>query len=214
MERWSFWFLNRMRKKYPPEVVWEQRKNEIKSFGIEPGQRILDVGCGVGDWAILFKKMAGKNGYVAGIAPTAYFIEASKKNAQAAGVEVDFRLGNMETLQFDDNSFDIVTCFAVMMNVQDPDKMAGLKDMFRVLKPGRKMIVYDLAKPPKSLMLPVNFWFYRMIYGVFGKIFWQGKFQQMMEKAGFTSLEQTTPQRMDPMWLCYYMGVKPIDKGS
>ena len=178
------------------------------------GQKILDVGCGLGDWASLIARKMEGQGYVAGIAPTDYFISASRETAQKLGVQVDFRIGTMEKMDFTDQSFDLITCLGVMLCVKDHIKTAGLKEMFRLLKPGGKVIIQDLAQPPLTWQWPFNLLFYRLTYGYFCKMFWRGQFPGMMKDAGFINLYQTPPVSSNLMfiyrwWVTWYTAIKP-----
>ncbi len=89
--------------------------------------RVLDAGCGAGDWATLVAAPE-----VAGVDSS----EAAVKAARARGV--DARVGEIEALPFEDGSFDVVMCNAVLYHLADVD--TGLRELARVLRPGGRFV--------------------------------------------------------------------------
>lgn len=97
--------------------------------GVDPGQRVIDVGCGPGALAAeLVERVGAAN--VAAVDPSEPFVEAAK--ARHAGVDV--RLASAEHVPFPDDSFDIAIAQLVVHFMTDP--VAGLREMARVTRPG------------------------------------------------------------------------------
>ena len=76
---------------------------------LKPGESVLDIGCGTGGVTIPAKLQVGKNGRVAGIDPAPEMITVARKKASRAGLEIDFRIGVIESLPYPDATFDAVT---------------------------------------------------------------------------------------------------------
>ena len=101
---------------------------------LKPGQRVLDFGCGPGTISVGLAK-AVQPGEVHGIDMEASQIELARAAAKAGGhANATFHVGDVTDLPFDDNSFDVAHCHAVLMHV--PDTRATLAEVKRVLKPG------------------------------------------------------------------------------
>ena len=92
-----------------------------------PGQRLLDVGCGTGEQ---LAAMAARGYEVAGLDGSAEMLA----HARSANPGVDLRLGDVETLPFEDRSFDVVLCVEVLRYLPEPGP--ALREMARVLRPG------------------------------------------------------------------------------
>lgn len=102
---------------------------------IQPGQRVLDVGCGTGILAREIAQRTGSAGRVVGIDPGPGMIAVARQLAPA----VDWREGVAESLPFPDRSFDaVVSQFSLMLFA---DRRRALREMFRVLAPGGRLAV-------------------------------------------------------------------------
>jgi SAM-dependent methyltransferase len=101
---------------------------------LEPGQRVLDFGCGPGTISVGLAH-AVEPGELHGIDMEASQIDMARAAAKAAAhANATFHVGDVTDLPFDDGSFDIAHCHAVLMHV--PDTQATLAEVKRVLKPG------------------------------------------------------------------------------
>jgi ubiquinone/menaquinone biosynthesis C-methylase UbiE len=128
----------------------------IRSAGIRPGQRVLDVATGTGQPALAIAKIVGQNGRVVGVDLSPEMLEVAKEEAASQGLTnvVDFQVVNDESLSmFSDNTFDSVVCRNGLMFMPDPVK--ALKAFFRVLKPGGKASVTVWGSPDKSPVMGV-----------------------------------------------------------
>ena len=103
---------------------------------IGPGDSVLDVACGAGNATIPAAKSAGKT---TGLDITPELMEAGKRAAADAGVEIEWIEGDAQDLPFDDASFDVVLSVFGCMFAPDHRKTAA--ELVRVLNPGGRMVV-------------------------------------------------------------------------
>lgn len=118
---------------------------------IKPGDSVLDVGCGTGEVTLLAKTRA-KHGTVYGIDPAPEMIAAARKKATRKGLEIDFRVGVIEALPFPDASLDVVTSSLMMHHLPETLKVRGLAEVYRVLKPGGRLLIADFLRPTGSIL--------------------------------------------------------------
>ena len=123
------------------------KRYAISLSGVRAGQHVLDIAGGTGDLAKVFSREVGRNGHVVLSDINAAMLEVGRERLINAGCNnVEFVLANAETLApFDDNSFDLVTISFGLRNVTDKD--AALKSMYRVLKPGGRLLILEFSKP-------------------------------------------------------------------
>lgn len=126
----------------------------IESLRLTGGERVLDVGCGVGGPA---RSMAVHTGCrVSGLDLTPAFVEAAVRLSDLTGLEerTSFRVGDAADLDDADASYDAATMFHVGMNL--PDKVAAFAEVWRVLRPGGRFVVYDVMRTgPGELEFPL-----------------------------------------------------------
>jgi len=103
----------------------------VRHAGIQPGQRVLDVGCGTGVVAIT---AALRGATVTGLDLTPELLARARENATIAGVAIDWHEGDAEELPFPAESFDAVVSQYGHMFAPRPDVVVA--EMLRVLKPG------------------------------------------------------------------------------
>ena len=115
--------------------------NPFRLGALEPGEWVVDVGCGAGIDSLIAARMVGPDGGVIGIDMT----QSMLKKAQAAAKDfdnVEFRLGFGEELPIPDGWADVVISNGVV-NLM-PDKQEALAEMARVLKPGGRIQIGDI----------------------------------------------------------------------
>ena len=110
---------------------------------LEPGERVVDVGCGAGIDSLIAGKMVGPEGRVTGIDMTPAMLDRARTAATEAGfMGVEFREGYGETLPVEDGWADVVISNGVL-NLM-PDKATALAEMARVLKPAGRLQIGDI----------------------------------------------------------------------
>lgn len=120
-------------------------RDSVLSY-IEPGDQVLDVGCGTGTLAI---KAAQKQAQVIGIDQSPAMLKLAREKAQASGVEVDFRLAQAQSLDLD-GKFDVVTATFTLSEISLDEAQMLVADLAEHLKRCGKMIVADEARPTKA----------------------------------------------------------------
>ncbi len=127
---------------------------------LEPGERVVDVGCGAGIDSIIAARMVGPTGSVIGVDMTPAMVDKARAGAKEAGLSnVEFRQALAESLPVADSWADVIISNGVLNLF--PDKLAGLQEMARVLKPEGRLQIGDIlvqkAVPEKGKQ-DINLW--------------------------------------------------------
>lgn len=161
------------------------RKMTVDNAVIKPGDSVLDVGCGTGEVTLLAKTRA-KNGKVYGIDPAPEMITVARKKAAHKKLDIDFRVGVIESLPFPDASIDVVTSSLMMHHLPEDLKVRGLAEIYRVLKPGGRLLIADFMRPTGSLLNHLFIAFTRH-QGLKSGI---EDLQKLLKEAGFRQITQ------------------------
>jgi ubiquinone/menaquinone biosynthesis C-methylase UbiE len=131
------------------------RERLVQLARLEPGQSVLDIGCGTGSLAIAAKRRVGPSGTVEGIDASPEMIARAKKKASQAGLAVAFTDGVVEALPFPDARFDAVLSTLMLHHLPREARQQCAREMRRVATPGGRVLAVDFGRPAgghKSLM--------------------------------------------------------------
>ncbi|KMW71572.1 ubiquinone biosynthesis methyltransferase UbiE [Photorhabdus luminescens subsp. luminescens] len=125
--------------------IW--KRVAIDASGVRRGQRILDLAGGTGDLTAKFSRIVGEKGEVVLADINESMLKVGREKLRDAGVvgNVSYVQANAEALPFPDNYFNCITISFGLRNVTEKEK--ALSSMFRVLKPGGRLLVLEFSKP-------------------------------------------------------------------
>ena len=119
----------------------------IDQAGVRKGQRVLDVAGGTGDLSAAFAEQVGPTGFVTVADINASMLEVGRARLADRGIagNVEFVQADAEALPFPDNHYDVITIAFGLRNVTHQDR--ALQSMFRVLKPGGRLLILEFSRP-------------------------------------------------------------------
>lgn len=162
------------------DIIW--RKKAIKELRAHQPGRILDIATGTGDFAI--EALALKPEKVIGVDISEGMLEMGRKKIARRNLQdkIDLRMGDSEKLLFNDNTFDAVIVAFGVRNFENLEK--GLADMFRVLKPGGKVVVLEFSTPVRFPMKQLYSFYFKYILPGIGRFI-------SKDKAAYTYLPES-----------------------
>lgn len=123
------------------EATRRLRAWERHQLRLEPGQRLLDVGCGLGDAALTLAADLGTDGEVVGVDTSAQMVLGAQARARTATCPTRFSVGDALKLDKPDDAFDVVRCERTLQWLTDPKAAVG--EMVRVSRAGGLISLID-----------------------------------------------------------------------
>ncbi|WP_270179060.1 demethylmenaquinone methyltransferase [Alkalihalobacillus sp. CinArs1] len=146
------------------------RKDTMRRMEVKEGARALDVCCGTADWTLAMAEAVGESGEAIGLDFSENMLEVGKekvKNQEKSNVTLIH--GNAMELPFDNNSFDYVTIGFGLRNVPDYDQV--IKEMYRVVKPGGRVVCLETSQPTLPVFRQVYYGYFKFVMPLLGKMF-------------------------------------------
>lgn len=124
------------------------RERLLAPAGLQPGESVLDIGCGTGGLAIVAARQVGAGGRVHGIDPSPEMIDRARRKAARSRVNAAFEVAFAQEIPFPDASFDVVVSTLMLHHLPRAGREEALREARRVLKPGGRLLAVDFGADP------------------------------------------------------------------
>jgi ubiquinone/menaquinone biosynthesis C-methylase UbiE len=176
---------------YDPLLKWGMHEEHFKRRLIEraqiqPGMRVLDLGCGTGTLTILIKQFHPEADVV-GVDGDEQILDAAREKAQGVGVQITWDYGLAFDLPYHANTYDRILSSLVIHHLATNNKSRAFKEVLRVLRPDGEFHIVDFGKPHTIPM--------RMVSRIMrhleqSKDNFDGKLTTMLAAAGFSQITE------------------------
>ena len=148
------------------DIYW--RKQAIKHLKADQPQLIMDMATGTADFAI--ESLSLNPQKVIGVDISEGMLEVGRKKLRKMKLDqrIELKLGDSERIPFDDNIFDAIIVAFGVRNFETLEQ--GLADMYRVLKPGGKVVVLEFSKPTVFPLKQLYNFYFKSILPLIGRI--------------------------------------------
>lgn len=200
---------------------WRRKAVRLLADTKEP-LRVLDVACGTGDFTIAIARKMPQGSLVVGVDISEGMLTIGREKVARAGLGAEMLVADCEALPYKDGEFDRIAVGFGVRNFENLER--GLGEMFRVLRPGGKLVILELSIPKNAIIRGLYKWYFLKVLPVVGG--WLSgergayeylpasvlqfptpeRFSEMLREAGFAAVEH----RSLTLGICgLYVGVKP-----
>ena len=171
--------------------------NPVGFADLQPGEVVVDFGCGAGIDVVLAAYKVGTAGNVVGVDMTPHMIERAKQSVAEAHVAetTEFVLADLERVELSDGFADVVISNCVINLC--PDKEAIYREVFRVLKPGGRLAISDIVYSGE-IDPQVRERFRASGAGCVGGAIEEDRYFQILQDVGFRQIEIVAPHLLQP----------------
>jgi ubiquinone/menaquinone biosynthesis C-methylase UbiE len=127
------------------------REKTLEHMSFSPQDRILDVGCGTGTLTLEVARRLSPPGEAVGVDAAPKMIAIARRKAQEARLPARFAVGAAEDLDLPDAYFDLAVNSMFLHHVDSDLKRRAFSEMFRVLRPGGRLVTADIDRPTTLL---------------------------------------------------------------
>lgn len=127
------------------------RRRTLEAAALQPGESVLDVGCGTGTLTRLAAEAVGPTGQVSGIDPAEDMIRIALLTKPPQPKHLTFHVAAVEALPFGTGEFDVVLLSLVLHQLPLAVKRRGMREIARVLRPGGRLIMVDFERACRAL---------------------------------------------------------------
>lgn len=187
------------------EETFKQRL--VDQANPQPGERILDLGCGTGTLVIMIQRRQPA-AEIIGLDGDDQVLEIARQKAMQAGLTaIRWDKGLADNLSYPADTFDKVVSSLMLHHLTLPDKRRAFQEVFRVLKPGGSFHIADFGQPHDGLMRFVARYMSRLERTVDN---FRGQIPLLLSEVGFSLVEETWHLRSVFGPLSLYRAVRPI----
>ena len=129
-----------LERSYKLADIVKQRQRTLATLALKAGEKVFDIGCGVGFLTNEMAMLVGKTGQVIGFDQNPEMISHAKQRCEGLQ-QAEFYEGDAAQLPAEDKTFDAVSCTQVLLYVKDVPKV--LTEMRRILKPGGRLVILE-----------------------------------------------------------------------
>ncbi len=122
------------------------RQIELDIIGVKKGDIVLEIGCGTGTLSLSAFERTGNMGKVYGIDAAPEMIQKSRKKSDRFNKNIEFQVGDISDIPFDDNMFDVVMCSFMIFHISPEKRERGFNEICRVLKNNGAVLIVDTIK--------------------------------------------------------------------
>lgn len=205
------YFIHFLDEASTDESFQAYKQHSFALLELQPGQHVLDVGCGTGEDARRMAQRVAPGGRVIAVDGSQHMIAVARQRAEGCGLPIEFQITDAHRLPYADDCFDASRADRIFMHLESPAQ--ALREMQRVTRPGGRVLVYEVDFETLTVDLPqhertrkiVNLWCDGFRNG------WLGRhIPALFREAGLEDV-RITPATL---WLRYPVAMQMVGRGT